>query len=121
VGRPFRFSSAMAPADDDLAQPRLEVALGRAALKEIKFEFEPIAAAYHYGRTIERAETVLVADFGGGTSDFSLLRIVPDQSRANRTSYEIVGNDGAGIAGDAFDAARMLRRLVAAELGRGSK
>jgi hypothetical protein len=49
AGRPVHFSSAMTAADDDLAQRRLEVALGRVGFKKITFEFEPIVAAYHYG------------------------------------------------------------------------
>jgi hypothetical chaperone protein len=120
VGRPVHFSSATCEDDERLAATRLEVALRRAGFKQIIFEYEPVAAAYHYGSHLDRPEVVLIGDFGGGTSDFSLLRITPDGASRRATRYEIIGNDGVAIAGDAFDA-QILRHLVAPALGRGSK
>ena len=120
VGRPVHFSSAQNDADDQLAATRLEVAIRRAGWKEITFEFEPVAAAYHYASTIAREELILVADFGGGTSDFSIVRLRPPTAASAHDRYEILANDGVAIAGDAFDG-EIVRRLVATELGRGSQ
>jgi hypothetical chaperone protein len=120
VGRPVHFSSAQNDADDERATKRLEAALRRAGWQEITFEFEPVAAAYHYASTIAREELILVADFGGGTSDFSIVRLRPPSSTAPRDRYEILANDGVALAGDSFDG-EIVRRLVAPELGRGSQ
>ncbi len=120
VGRPVHFSSAVSDADERLAVARLEVGLKRAGFEQVTFEYEPVAAAYYYGQRVEREEVVLIGDFGGGTSDFSLLRISPERSARGRVAYQILGNDGVAIAGDAFDR-ELLRHLVAPALGRGSK
>ena len=120
VGRPVHFSSAQNDTDDELATTRLAVAIRRAGWKEITFEFEPVAAAYHYATSIEREELILVADFGGGTSDFSIVRLRPPTMAPAHHRYEILANDGVAIAGDAFDG-EIVRRLVAPELGRGSQ
>jgi hypothetical chaperone protein len=120
VGRPVHFSSAQNDADDQLAATRLEVAIRRAGWKEIIFEFEPVAAAYHYASTLAREELILVADFGGGTSDFSIVRLRPPSAASSHDHYEILANDGVAIAGDAFDG-EIVRHLVAPELGRGSQ
>src|SRR5262249_18904229 len=113
-------SSAQNDADDELATTRLSVAIRRAGWKDITFEFEPVAAAYHYASTIAREELILVADFGGGTSDFSIVRLRPPSDPATQDRYQILANDGVAIAGDAFDG-EIVRHLVAPELGRGSQ
>ncbi len=120
VGRPVHFSAAQNDADDQRATARLEAAIRRAGWKEITFEFEPVAAAYHYASTIAREELILVADFGGGTSDFSIVRLRPPSGTPAQHRYEILANDGVAIAGDAFDG-EIVRRLIAPELGRGSQ
>src|SRR5215468_591098 len=121
VGRPVHFSDARTPDDDMLAQRRLDLAVRRAGWDEIAFEYEPVAAAYEYASRLTRNETVLIGDFGGGTSDFSILRLKqPNGADANAPQYEILGNDGVAIAGDAFDG-RMMHHVVAPALGRGSK
>ena len=120
VGRPVHFSSAQNDDDDRLATTRLEVAIRRAGWKEITFEFEPVAAAYHYAASIQREELILVADFGGGTSDFSIVRLLPATVAESHQRYEILANDGVALAGDSFDG-EIVRRLVAPELGRGSQ
>src|SRR5208283_511620 len=63
VGRPVRFSAAQTKEDDDLATARLEVALRRAGFPNVIFEYEPVAAAYHYASAIATDEMILVADF----------------------------------------------------------
>lgn len=117
VGRPVRFSAADSAEDEERALRRLRTALAIAGWEEIRFEFEPIAAAYHYGAELDREQILLVGDFGGGTSDFSLLRVTPRNAAAPH--YEILGSDGVAVAGDAFDG-RIVHHLVAPELGLGS-
>ena len=121
VGRPVHFSDARTPEDDDYARARLDVAVRRAGWEDVTFEYEPVAAAYDYASRITRDEIVLIGDFGGGTSDFSVLRLRAAQDLASSAGrYEILGNDGVGLAGDAFDG-RMMHHVVAPALGRGSK
>ena len=91
--------------------------LANVGFTEVDFEYEPVAAAYYYESTLDHDELVLIADFGGGTSDFSLIRVGPGQ-RA-RGPERIVGNDGVGIAGDALDS-RLMYALVAPMLGLGT-
>jgi hypothetical chaperone protein len=117
VGRPVRFSGAANAEDEERALRRLRTALAIAGWEEVSFEYEPIAAAYHYGAELRHEEILLVGDFGGGTSDFSLLRVTPRSAGA--PDYEILGSDGVAIAGDAFDG-RIVHHLVAPELGLGS-
>ena len=119
VGRPVHFSDARTDDDDGFAQARLDVAIRRAGWDEIIFEYEPVAAAYDYASRITRDELVLIGDFGGGTSDFSILRLRPPGA-AHDPRYEILGNEGVAIAGDAFDG-RMMHHVVAPALGRGSR
>ena len=119
VGRPVNFASSVT-ADEQLARSRLDVGVRRAGWDEVIFEYEPVAAAYDYAMRIAREEVVLVGDFGGGTSDFSLLKLAPASGAAALPRYEILGNEGVAIAGDAFDG-RVMRHLVAPALGRGSK
>jgi len=102
-GRPVRFVDDDA-ASDAKAQSVLETIARRAGFREVSFEYEPIAAAYHYEETATREEIVLIADIGGGTSDFSVVRIGPGRrSRADR-SGDILANAGARIGGTDFDA-----------------
>jgi hypothetical chaperone protein len=120
VGRPVRFSGADSPEDDAYALGRLRAALRLGGFDDdaIVFEYEPVAAAYHYESRLDMDELVLVADFGGGTSDFSLLRVGPGARRDG--DERILGVEGVALAGDAFDA-KIVRHLVAPELGRGAR
>lgn len=107
AGRPVRFVAEGGEEEDDYATGRLLEAFSKAGITEVVFEYEPIAAAYYYESGLSRDETVLVADFGGGTSDFCLIRLGPGRARLNRPEDAIIGTSGVGIAGDAFD-----RRIV---------
>jgi len=80
AGRPVRFVAEDGRIEDDYALGRLQKAFAQAGLEEVNFEFEPIAAACYYERTLDHDETVLVADFGGGTSDFCLVRLGPNRA-----------------------------------------
>jgi hypothetical chaperone protein len=77
LGRPVRFVGADTKEADALAVERLEQAFRRAGFDKIQFEYEPMGAAYFYESTLDHEENIVIADFGGGTSDFSLLRVGP--------------------------------------------
>ena len=118
IGRPVRFVGAESEADDAFALGRLRHALEIAGYESVEFELEPIAAAYAYGSTLDHDELILIGDFGGGTSDFSLITVGPGVRQRGRRPGDLLGSMGLGLAGDAFDA-RIIRKLVSPALGRG--
>ena len=113
AGRPVRFAGD--GADDALGETRLRSAFAEAGFSDILVALEPEAAGYRFTRSLTDAATVLIGDFGGGTSDFSVLRFEPD----SRTPITALGRAGVGVAGDAFDA-RIMDQVVAPLLGRGT-
>jgi hypothetical chaperone protein len=115
LGRPVRFVGAENKEADALAVSRLEQAFGRAGFDKITFEFEPVGAAYFYESTLDHDERIVIADFGGGTSDFSLLRVGPGRKRRG-----ILSTVGLPLAGDSFDA-KIVRHVVSPMLGLGSE
>jgi hypothetical chaperone protein len=119
VGRPVRFARSKQTEDDDFARDRLAEALRMAGLSDFRFEFEPVAAAYHYEQSLDEDELVLITDVGGGTCDFCLLRVGPSLRGGRRRDEDILGTAGVAIAGDALGA-RIVRNAVAPKLGRGS-
>ncbi|MGA2889310.1 MAG: Hsp70 family protein [Terracidiphilus sp.] len=120
VGRPVRFVGSETPEDDDFAVSRLRVAFAAAGFERVDFEMEPVAAACAYEATLDHDELILIGDFGGGTSDFSLLCVGPGVRRRGRAPQDLLGNSGVGLAGDAFDA-RIIRKLVSPALGSNSE
>jgi hypothetical chaperone protein len=120
VGRPVRFVGAESEEEDDFAVSRLRESFMGAGFEEVEFELEPVAAALAYEATLDRDELILIGDFGGGTSDFSLLRVGPEVGRRGRRPEDLLGNTGVGLAGDAFDA-RIVRKLVSPALGSNSE
>jgi hypothetical chaperone protein len=115
AGRPVVFAGEQP--DDALAVARLHEAYTLAGLDQVALEFEPLGAAYWYARTLKRDETVLVADFGGGTSDFSVIRFTRHDGKL---STEPLAHTGVGVAGDTFDY-RLVDHLVAPQLGKRSR
>ncbi len=101
IGRPVVFDEN--PEKDALAQERLSKAAQIAGFEEFYFQMEPIGAAFTYERQIEKQQLVLVADFGGGTSDFSLMKLNPEAiNQADRTA-DMLAQGGIYIGGDNFD------------------
>jgi hypothetical chaperone protein len=117
VGRPVHFATEKDAADEALAVDRLTQALAAAGFTEVELEYEPVAAAHYYESQLDHDELVLIADFGGGTSDFSLVRVGPGQRHLG--AARILGSDGVAIAGDVLDG-RLLHKLVAPMLGLGT-
>jgi hypothetical chaperone protein len=101
-GRPVRFVD-----DDDAADARAQAVLHgvarQAGFRDIAFVYEPIAAAYHYERTVQAEELVLVADIGGGTSDFSVIRIGPQRRKRIERDDDILATAGVRLGGTDFD------------------
>lgn len=116
VGRPVNFSGAKTKEDEELAINRIKTAVERCGFSDIIFEFEPIGAAYYYEKQLDHDELVLIADFGGGTSDFSLMHLGASTGKKENRFTSILGTDGVAIAGDTFDS-RVVRNLVAPHLG----
>jgi hypothetical chaperone protein len=120
VGRPVRFVGAANDDDNAFAERRLLEALHLAGFERVRFELEPVAAAHFYQSTLDHDELILIGDFGGGTSDFSLIRVGPSFRAGQRNASHLLGNAGVGLAGDAFDA-RIVRHLVSPALGAGTE
>ena len=119
AGRPVRFVGAETAEDEAFALGRLREAFAAAGFERIDFEMEPVAAAYAYEATLDHDELILIGDFGGGTSDFSLLHVGPGVRKRGRSPQDLLGNSGVGLAGDSFDA-RIVRKLVSPALGSDS-
>jgi hypothetical chaperone protein len=115
LGRPVRFVGADTKEADALAVSRLEQAFRRAGFDEIVFEFEPVGAAYFYESRLDHDERIVIADFGGGTSDFSLLKVGPGVKKRG-----ILSTAGLPLAGDSFDA-KIVRNVVSPMLGLGTE
>ena len=114
VGRPVTFAGG-AP-KESLALERYEIAFKRMGVKEVLYAYEPVGAAFFFARGLKEDATVLVGDFGGGTSDFSIIRF---ERHAGEMRAIPLGRAGVGVAGDAFDY-RIIDNLVSPELGKGS-
>src|ERR1700761_1319523 len=101
-GRPVHFVDN-APDADRKAEKTLQEIAREIGFDEVTFQFEPIAAALDYERQISTEEVALIADIGGGTSDFSIVRLGPQRhGRADRAA-DILANDGVRIGGTDFD------------------
>ena len=102
IGRPVFFVDGNEKADR-LAEQTLSDIAGAAGFRQVAFQFEPIAAAFDYESRIDREEIVLVADIGGGTSDFSLIRVSPQRARQVDRRSDILASGGVHIGGTDFD------------------
>jgi hypothetical chaperone protein len=111
VGRPVKFAG-YSP-DEKLALARYREVFTAIGIPDVEFVYEPVAAALTFARRLTRSATVLIADFGGGTTDFSILRL-------SNSSHEVLGVGGIGIAGDQFDY-RIVVNAVLPHLGLGTQ
>jgi len=101
-GRPVHFVDN-APDADRKAEDTLRTIARGIGFDEVTFQFEPIAAALDYERQITSEEVALIADIGGGTSDFSIVRLGPDRHGKADRAADILANDGVRIGGTDFD------------------
>ena len=118
LGRPVFFVDDD-PTADQRAQDTLEDIARHAGLREVSFQFEPIAAAFDYESQISREELVLVVDIGGGTSDFTLIRVGPERAGRAERRDDILASGGVHIGGTDFDKALSLAGMMPM-LGLGS-
>ncbi|MBC7622148.1 MAG: Hsp70 family protein [Aeromicrobium sp.] len=102
IGRPVFFVDGDA-ARDMLAQQTLASAAAAVGFCEVVFQYEPIAAALDFEQSVNTETLVLVADIGGGTSDFSVVRVGPEQRLKTERATDILANHGVHIAGTDFD------------------
>lgn len=108
-GRPARFSDS--DENDALAEERLGAAAQFAGFNEVHFCPEPTAAAYDFQSRLTEPKVVLVADFGGGTSDYTVARLSPGADEV-----EVLATGGVSVAGDAFDGS-IMRHKISRHLG----
>lgn len=114
VGRPVQYVGSRP--DAHLARTRYEAALRPFGFARMRQVYEPVAAAFFFARKLTGHATVLVADFGGGTTDFSAISF---RREAGELRAEALGHSGVGVAGDRFDY-RIIDRVVLPQLGKGS-
>ncbi len=115
VGRPVEYAGSSRP-DAGLAMQRYRAALAPFGFERILQVYEPVAAAFFYAQSLGQSATVLVADFGGGTTDFSVIHF--DLGRAGLRA-KALGHSGVGVAGDRFDY-RLIDHVVLPQLGKGT-
>lgn len=118
LGRPVYFIDGNEEADRT-AQNQLEEAARAEGFKHIEFQFEPVAAAMHFERELNAESLALVMDIGGGTSDFSVLRLSPERSRAMDRRDDILSTSGVHVGGTDFDRQLNIAKVMP-EMGLGS-
>jgi hypothetical chaperone protein len=118
-GRPVHFVDDD-PVADRQAQEQLEGALRAQGFREVAFQFEPIAAALDYERQVTAERLALIVDLGGGTSDFSVVRVSPERARAEDRSADILATAGVHVGGTDFDRLLSVTKVMP-ELGLGTQ
>ncbi|HEX4298151.1 MAG TPA: Hsp70 family protein [Devosia sp.] len=115
LGRPVHYVDDD-PLADRKAQDQMESTVRDCGFRHIAFQFEPIAAALDYEQQVTREEIGLVVDLGGGTSDFSVVRVSPERARAADRQGDILSTAGVHVGGTDFDRHLSLRAVMG-ELG----
>ena len=111
MGRPVHFVDGDEEADRR-AQADLEDAVRKIGFREIAFQYEPIAAALEYEQGVTREEIVLIVDIGGGTADFSVVRVSPKRVKTVDRASDILANCGVRVGGTDFDRMVSLRHVM---------
>lgn len=119
VGRPVHFVDDDAEADSE-AQRQLELAVRRQNFTHVEFQYEPIAAALDYERQVTAERLALIVDLGGGTSDFSVVRVSPERARSVERAEDILSTAGVHVGGTDFDRLLSMAKVMP-ELGLGSQ
>lgn len=110
MGRPVHFHDTDKQ-QDQRAQQTLADLARQAGFKEVSFQYEPIAAAITYESTIKQEQLALIIDMGGGTSDFTVIRLQPNNTRSDRAE-DVLANYGIHIAGTDFDQSLSLHKVM---------
>ena len=114
VGRPVAYAGSRP--DPALAMQRYQAALAPFGFDHIRQVYEPVAAAFFYAQSLEDSATVLVADFGGGTTDYSVIAF---ERGTKGLRAQALGHAGVGVAGDRFDY-RIIDHVILPQLGKGT-
>lgn len=117
-GRPVHFVDDD-PVADAAAQSQLEGAVRAQGFRHVDFQFEPIAAALDYERQVTSEKLALIVDLGGGTSDFTVIRVSPERARAVDRSQDILSTAGVHVGGTDFDRLLSMGKVMP-ELGLGT-
>lgn len=118
LGRPVRFHD-QDDVKDRLAQDTMESIARKLGFKTVLFQYEPIAAALTYEQSITREQLALIVDLGGGTSDFSVIRLRPGMENQDRLQ-DVLANNGIHIGGTDFDTELSLKAVMP-QLGLGGE
>lgn len=110
MGRPAVFHAD--PVRDELAQDRLAGAARIAGFETVQFQLEPIAAARAFERGLDQDELCLIGDLGGGTSDFTVIRLGPGRVGRRDRSSDVLGSAGVDVAGNDIDARLILAKVL---------
>ena len=111
MGRPVRFVDSDEQADA-IAQGHLEEITKAAGFRDVLFQYEPIAAALDYEQSVKNEELALIIDIGGGTSDFSVVRVSPDRRGMADRKHDILANTGVHIGGTDLDFKLSLEQIM---------
>ena len=103
LGRPVHFVDDDADGRRRTRRPNSKRRRARKGFRHIAFQFEPIAAALDYEQSVTREELALIVDIGGGTSDFSIVRVSPERAKAVERKDDILANAGVHVGGTDFD------------------
>lgn len=117
LGRPVEFSADRTA--DKLAEERLREAAEMAGFEEVCFQHEPVAAALAYEISLQESRLTLIADLGGGTSDFTLIELGPSRIARQDKKVDVIASRGLTLAGDVFDA-KLMHAKVRSLFGEGS-
>jgi len=111
MGRPVWFVDSDEQADAR-AQGHLEEITRRAGFRNVLFQYEPIAAALDYEQSVKKEELALIVDIGGGTSDFSVIRVSPDRRGKTDRKQDILANTGVHVGGTDLDKKLSLEQIM---------
>ncbi|MFT6301788.1 MAG: putative chaperone protein [Granulosicoccus sp.] len=111
VGRPVHFVDEDEARDAQAEDQLRNIAL-QAGFSHVEFQFEPIAAALNYESTLQAEELALVVDIGGGTADFTIIRLSPNRHQLTERSADILSTVGVHIGGTDFDRLLSLQSVM---------
>ncbi|MCI4663430.1 MAG: Hsp70 family protein [Neomegalonema sp.] len=111
LGRPVNFVGAGSDGNQS-AEDRLRAIAQTAGFKHVEMQLEPIAAAFEYEMSIDHEELVLIVDIGGGTTDFSVVRVAPERRARPDRSDDILAHGGVGVGGTDLDRSTSLNSVM---------
>ncbi|MGY3571679.1 molecular chaperone [Vibrio paucivorans] len=120
IGRPINFHGRGGDVANQQAESILRKAASRAGFKNIEFQFEPVAAGLEYEATLDKDQTVLVVDIGGGTTDCSLIQMGPSWKGQSDRSASLLAHSGQRVGGNDLDIYLAFKQMMT-PFGMGSQ